>query len=148
MYPAELSLTALICFIGTMGGAAVSFAMERDLNAGKIVWDSSLLAAVYSGVVCSGIAYYAQGVVIREQGPVFVTAFSPLCMIITAVLGSMILAQKIHLGSKDRKSSNTEEGGKDIELPISDSSKSINLEDSTDGAPRILKIPTENTGEA
>ncbi|MFQ6642352.1 hypothetical protein Gotur_017956 [Gossypium turneri] len=166
MYPAELSLTALICFIGTIGGAAVSFAMERDLNAWKIGWDSSLLAAVYSGVVCSGIAYYAQGVVIREQGPVFVTAFSPLCMIITAVLGSMILAEKIHLGSiigtvliifglytvlwgksKDRKSSNTEEGGKDIELPISDSGKSINLEDSTDGAARILKIPAENTGE-
>ncbi|MBA0693640.1 hypothetical protein Goari_003999 [Gossypium aridum] len=141
--------------------------MERDLNAWKIGWDSSLLAAVYSGVVCSGIAYYAQGVVIREQGPVFVTAFSPLCMIITAVLGSMILAEKIHLGSiigtvliifglytvlwgksKDRKSSNTEEGGKDIELPISDSGKSINLEDSTDGAARILKIPAEKTGEA
>ncbi|MBA0625880.1 hypothetical protein Godav_003629, partial [Gossypium davidsonii] len=50
--------------------------------------------------------------------------------------------------SKDRKSSNTEEGGKDIELPISDSGKSINLEDSTDGAARILKIPAENTGEA
>lgn len=50
------------------------------------------------GVVCSGIAYYAQGVVIREQGPVFVTAFSPLCMIITAALGSFILAEKVHLG--------------------------------------------------
>ncbi|OMO62667.1 Drug/metabolite transporter [Corchorus capsularis] len=98
VYPAELSLTALICFIGTIGGAAVSFVMERDMNAWKMGWDSSLLAAVYSGVVCSGIAYYAQGVVIREQGPVFVTAFSPLCMIITAALGSIILAEKIHLG--------------------------------------------------
>lgn len=120
-------------------------------------------------------------------------------MIITAVLGSMVLAEKIHLGrysykdfsslkssffitlkinllisyipcmnysiigtvliifglytvlwgkSKDPKSSNTQEGGNDIELPISDSGKSINLEDSTDGAARILKIPAENTGEA
>ena len=48
MYPAELSLKALICFIGTIGGAAVSFVMERDMNAWKIGWDSSLLAAVYS----------------------------------------------------------------------------------------------------
>ncbi|KAE8684495.1 putative Cation transport protein chaC [Hibiscus syriacus] len=32
----ELSLTALICFIGTIGGAAVSFAMERDMSAWKI----------------------------------------------------------------------------------------------------------------
>lgn len=48
MYPAELSLTALICFIGTIGGAVVSFVMERDMNAWKIGCDSSLLAAVYS----------------------------------------------------------------------------------------------------
>ncbi|XVE60347.1 hypothetical protein DITRI_Ditri05aG0121600 [Diplodiscus trichospermus] len=162
MYPAELSLTALICFVGTIGGAAVSFAMERDMNAWKIGWDSSLLAAVYSGVVCSGIAYYAQGVVIREQGPVFVTAFSPLCMIITAGLGSVLLAENIHLGSiigtlliifglytvlwgksKDQQNSTTEEG-KVQELPITDGTKSINLEDSIEGPARILKITAES----
>ncbi|EOY16255.1 PREDICTED: WAT1-related protein At1g21890 [Theobroma cacao] len=162
MYPAELSLTALICFIGTIGGAAVSFAVERDMNAWKIGWDASLLAAVYSGVVCSGIAYYAQGVVLREQGPVFVTAFSPLCMIITAALGSFLLAEKVHLGSiigtviiicglytvlwgksKDQQNSTTDEG-KLQELPITDSAKSIDIEDSIEGPARILKIPTEN----
>ncbi|XP_022766348.1 WAT1-related protein At1g21890-like isoform X2 [Durio zibethinus] len=162
MYPAELSLTALICFIGTIGGAAVSFVMERDMNAWKIGWDSSLLAAVYSGVVCSGIAYYAQGVVMREQGPVFVTAFSPLCMIITAALGSIILAEKVHLGSiigtvviifglytvlwgksKDQQNSTTEKG-KVQELPITDGAKSINMEDSIEGPARILKIQAES----
>lgn len=50
------------------------------------------------GVVCSGIAYYVQGVVNKIRGPVFVTAFSPLCMVITAVLGAIVLAEKIHLG--------------------------------------------------
>lgn len=57
-----------------------------------------LKLVITQGVVCSGIAYYAQGVVLREQGPVFVTAFSPLCMIITAALGSFLLAEKVHLG--------------------------------------------------
>ncbi|KAK8552270.1 hypothetical protein V6N13_120682 [Hibiscus sabdariffa] len=115
LYPAELSLTALICFIGTIGGAA--------------------------GVVCSGIAYYAQGVVIREGGPVFVTAFSPLCMIITAALASFTLAENIHLGSvvgtviiifglytllwgksKDHRNSTTEEKGE-----VTDGSKTMNM---------------------
>ncbi|PPS18747.1 hypothetical protein GOBAR_AA01807 [Gossypium barbadense] len=163
MYPAELSLTALICFVGTIGGAAVSFVMERDMNAWKIGCDSSLLAAVYSGVVCSGIAYYAQGVVIRERGPVFVTAFSPLCMIITAALGSFILAEKVHLGSiigtviiifglytvlwgksKDQKNATAIENGKVQELPITDGSKSTKLEDSMELPATILKIPAES----
>lgn len=50
------------------------------------------------GIVCSGIAYFMQGVVNKSRGPVFVTAFSPLSMIITAVLGAIVLAEQVHLG--------------------------------------------------
>jgi hypothetical protein len=49
------------------------------------------------GIICSGVAYYVQGIVIKERGPVFVTAFSPLCMIIVTVLGS-ILSEVVTLG--------------------------------------------------
>ncbi|KAG7557074.1 EamA domain [Arabidopsis suecica] len=34
-----------------------------------------------------------------KVGPVFTTSFSPMCMIITAFLGVLVLAEKIHLGS-------------------------------------------------
>lgn len=50
------------------------------------------------GVVCSGVAYYVQGIVIKQRGPVFVTAFNPLCMIVTALMGSIILKEEITLG--------------------------------------------------
>jgi len=50
------------------------------------------------GIICSGVAYYVQGIVIKERGPVFVTAFSPLCMIIVTVLGSFILSEVVTLG--------------------------------------------------
>jgi hypothetical protein len=53
---------------------------------------------VFQGVVCSGVAFYVQGLVTQVRGPVFVTAFQPLCMIITAVLGSTILKEDITLG--------------------------------------------------
>ncbi|KAF8404110.1 hypothetical protein HHK36_008990 [Tetracentron sinense] len=98
-YPAELSMTSLICLTGMVQGAAVALVMERDSGAWSLGWDSGLLAAVYSGIVCSGITYYVQGVVMKERGPVFVTAFNPLCMIIVAALGSLVLSEQIHLGS-------------------------------------------------
>ncbi|KAL7604642.1 WAT1-related protein At1g21890 [Lactuca sativa] len=98
-YPAELSLTSLICLAGTVEGGIIAMIMERDPKAWALGFDSRLLASVYSGVVCSGIAYYVQGVVNRVRGPVFVTAFSPLCMIITAVLGAIVLSEQVHLGS-------------------------------------------------
>jgi len=51
------------------------------------------------GIVTSSIAYYVQGLVIQKTGPVFASAFSPLMMIIVAVMGSFILAEKIFLGA-------------------------------------------------
>ncbi|XP_062077937.1 WAT1-related protein At4g08300-like [Humulus lupulus] len=98
-YPAELSLTAWICLMGVLEGGIVTFVFEHDMHVWVLGWDSRLLAAVYSGVVCSGMAYYVQGMVIRERGPVFVTSFSPLCMIITFALGAIVLAEQVHLGS-------------------------------------------------
>lgn len=48
MYPAELSLSSLICLMGVVEGAAVSLIMERDMSVWRIGFDSRLLAAAYS----------------------------------------------------------------------------------------------------
>lgn len=98
-YPAELSLTAWICLLGTAQGAAVALVMEKGNSAAwAIKWDTKFLAAAYSGIFCSGIAYYVQGVIMKERGPVFVTAFSPLSMVIVAIMSSFILAEQMFLG--------------------------------------------------
>eukprot|EP01018_Ginkgo_biloba_P006076 Gb_16150 [translate_table: standard] len=98
-YSAQLSLTTLICFLGTLQSIAVTLAVERKPSVWALGWDMNLLTAVYSGVVASGIAYYVQGLCMQLKGPVFATAFSPLMMIVVAVMGSIILAESIYLGS-------------------------------------------------
>ncbi|XP_059668286.1 WAT1-related protein At5g07050-like [Cornus florida] len=97
-YTAHLSLTALVVFMGTLQSAAVTFVMEHNPSVWTIGWDMNLLAAAYAGIVSSSIAYYVQGLVMQKRGPVFVTAFSPLMMIIVAIMGSFILAEKIYVG--------------------------------------------------
>lgn len=94
----QLSLTSLVCFVGTLQAIAVTFVMEHRSGVWKVGWDMNLLAAAYAGVVTSGISYNVQGLVIKKRGPVFATAFSPLMMIIVAIMGSFILAEKIYLG--------------------------------------------------
>ncbi|CAL9107446.1 WAT1-related protein At1g21890-like [Musa acuminata AAA Group] len=97
-YPAELSLSTLICVLGAGQGGAVALFMERGVKPWSIGFDMRLFTAIYSGIMCTGMAYYLQAVVMKERGPVFVTAFSPLCMIIVAFMGSTILAEEIALG--------------------------------------------------
>ncbi|KAJ4903912.1 WAT1-related protein [Raphanus sativus] len=98
-YPVELSLTAYICLMGSIEGTIVALFIERgNPSAWAIQLDSKLLAAVYGGVICSGVGYYVQGVIMKTRGPVFVTAFNPLSMVIVAILGSIILAEVMYLG--------------------------------------------------
>lgn len=48
-YPAELSLTAWICLLGSIEGTIVALVMERGKAAiWAIGWDVKLLAALYS----------------------------------------------------------------------------------------------------
>jgi len=99
-YPAELSLTTLICLMGALMNAAITLVVQKgDMKTWAIGFDMRLFTVIYAGIVCSGVAYYVQGLVIKQRGPVFVTAFNPLCMIITAILGSIILGEVITLGS-------------------------------------------------
>lgn len=98
-YPAELSLTAWICLMGTIEGSAVALVMEKGKSSvWAINWDTKLVTAVYSGIVCSGLTYYIQGIIMKDRGPVFVTAFSPLCMVIVAAMATFILAEQMFMG--------------------------------------------------
>ncbi|KAK6233628.1 hypothetical protein QUC31_006034 [Theobroma cacao] len=75
---------------------------DKDWVKGSILLIIATLAwaslFVLQGIVTSSISYYVQGMVIKKRGPVFATAFSPLMMIIVAIMGSFILAEKIFLG--------------------------------------------------
>ncbi|XP_019459450.1 PREDICTED: WAT1-related protein At4g08290-like [Lupinus angustifolius] len=98
-YPAELSLSALICLMGALQSAVVALVADHRPQSWVIGWDFRLFGPLYTGIVSSGISYYVQGLVMQSRGPVFLTAFNPLCMIIVSALGSFFLGEHLHLGS-------------------------------------------------
>ena len=50
------------------------------------------------GIFSSGLGYYLAGVVINAKGPVFLTAFSPLSLVIVAIMSSFIFAEQMRVG--------------------------------------------------
>lgn len=50
-YSAQLSLTALVVFMGTLQSTAVTFVMEHKASVWSIGWDMNLFAAAYA-VTC------------------------------------------------------------------------------------------------
>lgn len=99
-YSAKYTSTALMCFLATIQSAVVTLVFERNHpSVWAIGWDIKLLTSVYSGVVASGIAFSIMTWCIRRKGPLFVTMFNPLLLIIVAVMSTIILDEKLHLGS-------------------------------------------------
>ncbi|XP_019151403.1 PREDICTED: WAT1-related protein At2g39510-like [Ipomoea nil] len=99
-YPAGLSLTSLICLMGALQCGVLTLAVERSNTAvWALNWDIKLLAIVYNGIICSGVGYYLSGVIMKEKGPFFVSAFNPLSLVIVAIMGSFLLAEQLLLGS-------------------------------------------------
>lgn len=98
-YHAPLSLTALMCTLGTIQSALVAFLIEPNLHVWTLKWDFTFLSIMYSGIVCSGIAFYIQTWCIDQRGPVFVAMFNPLLTVIVTIMAVIFLHEKLHLGS-------------------------------------------------
>ncbi|GFP85760.1 wat1-related protein at2g39510 [Phtheirospermum japonicum] len=95
MKGAVMIATGCLAFIR----AIVTFLTERgNTSVWALGWDAKLLAYVYGGVIPSGITYYLSGVIMKEKGPVFVTAFNPLSMVIFAIMSSFIFTEQMTVG--------------------------------------------------
>ncbi|KAH0878043.1 hypothetical protein HID58_065437 [Brassica napus] len=97
-YSAHLSLSTMVCFMGTLQSLALTFVMEYNPSALSIGLDMNLLASAYAGIMSSSITYYVQGLMMQRKGPVFVTAFNPLVVVIVSVMSLFVLEQGIYLG--------------------------------------------------
>ncbi|EOA22407.1 hypothetical protein CARUB_v10003044mg [Capsella rubella] len=97
-YQAELSLTSLMCIMGMLEATVLGLIWERkNMSVWKIQPDVTLIASIYGGLV-SGLAYYVIGWASKERGPVFVSAFNPLSMVLVAILSTFIFFEKLYLG--------------------------------------------------
>ncbi|KAK1409492.1 hypothetical protein QVD17_36018 [Tagetes erecta] len=98
-YPAQLSLTTLICTMGALQGTVTTLIIERaKKDIWALSWDAKLFATLYSGIVRSGASYYVGGLIMKIKGPFFVTAFNPFGMVIVVIVSSFTLGEQMNVG--------------------------------------------------
>ncbi|CAI9778026.1 unnamed protein product [Fraxinus pennsylvanica] len=98
-YPAKIRLTALQCFFSCLQSLVWAMAMERDISSWKLGWDLNLLSVAYCGIVVTGVTYWLQLWAVEKKGPLFTAAFTPLALIITAIISMFMWKEILHLGS-------------------------------------------------
>ncbi|EOY23790.1 hypothetical protein QUC31_008446 [Theobroma cacao] len=99
VYPAQLSLNVLICFIASLQSSVLALFFARNPLLWKLQWNVQLLTIIYSGVVLSALVYYLQTWCISNKGPVFAAMFTPLLLVFVALFSAIVFAERLHLGS-------------------------------------------------
>ncbi|XP_020530742.1 WAT1-related protein At1g44800 isoform X2 [Amborella trichopoda] len=97
-YPAPLSLTALMCFMGIFPSALIAVLVE-DSTAWRLKWDIRLFIYIYSGVFCTAFQFYVQSWCIKIKGPLFPAAFYPICTLIVSIMEPAVFHVSVHVGS-------------------------------------------------
>ncbi|KAL5833239.1 hypothetical protein ACOSQ3_016913 [Xanthoceras sorbifolium] len=99
VYPARLSLNTLTCFVAALQSSVLALFFARDPNLWKLEWNVQLLTIIYCGVVLSALMYYLQTWCISKKGLVFAAMFTPLLLVIVAILSVFAFAERLLLGS-------------------------------------------------
>ncbi|XP_075672962.1 WAT1-related protein At3g30340-like [Castanea sativa] len=99
-YPAELSLSAMMSFFGTIQTAIVTV-FVISWSSWELKWDGGLVLVtiLLGGIVVTGLSYYVMTWSIKKNGPVFTSAFNPLLVVFSFLLQTFVLGDSAHLGS-------------------------------------------------
>ncbi|CAM8941525.1 unnamed protein product [Rhodiola kirilowii] len=99
IYPYPWTSTALISFMALVQSVVFALCTESDMSQWRLGWDIRLLAVIISGIFASGLAMVLVTWCVQLKGPLFVSVFSPLTFVLVAIAGSLVLDEKLHLGS-------------------------------------------------
>ncbi|OMO61054.1 Drug/metabolite transporter [Corchorus capsularis] len=98
-YPDHVSLSAWMCFIGTLQSAAVTLFLEPDIEAWTLHSSFELFSCLFVGILGSGLSFFLQAWCIAQRGPLFSAMFNPLCTVIVTILAALFLHEEIYMGS-------------------------------------------------
>ncbi|KAL6515269.1 hypothetical protein OROHE_018901 [Orobanche hederae] len=97
-YPCPYSLTAMMNFWGSILSSAYAMGTERDWDQWALGWNIRLLVVLVAGVLGSGLMFTLVAWCVRMRGPLFVSIFNPLMLVMVAIAGALFLEEKLHLG--------------------------------------------------
>ncbi|KAL2994661.1 hypothetical protein AAZX31_10G177300 [Glycine max] len=98
-YPAPLSLTTWMCFLGAAQSAVLTVIVERNPSAWTIGFNIDLWSTIYGGIVVAGLIIYVILWCNEKKWPVFVTMFYPLCTVLVNIVAYFVLGEKLYFGS-------------------------------------------------
>ncbi|XP_050211995.1 WAT1-related protein At1g68170-like [Mercurialis annua] len=98
-YPCPYSNTSLMTIMAAIQQVIFTLCIERDWSQWKLGWNIRLFATAFAGIVAHGMMVTLMIWCVRLKGPLYTSAFYPLMLLFTALAGSLLLDETLHVGS-------------------------------------------------
>ncbi|KAJ4846660.1 hypothetical protein Tsubulata_019904 [Turnera subulata] len=98
-FPAPYTSTLLMCFMGSIQCAVIGVCVNHHKSDWSLNSPIRLVASLYAGIVCTALAVFLTSWTIQRKGALYVSIFSPLLLILVAIVGWAILHEKIYVGT-------------------------------------------------
>ncbi|KAK1423291.1 hypothetical protein QVD17_18589 [Tagetes erecta] len=98
-YPDQHVIVFFYCLFGTIQCIAVSPFLEPNLDAWVLQPGTGMIAVVFGAIFSVVFRNIAITWCLKKKGPVFVSMFSPLSIVIAVIMGVTFLGDSLYLGS-------------------------------------------------
>ncbi|GLT38548.1 hypothetical protein SLA2020_127910 [Shorea laevis] len=98
-FPAPYTTTAVMCFMASIECTVIGFISEHKISEWSLRSGIRLVASLYAGIVCNALAFCLMTWSIEKKGPLYVSVFSPLLLVIVAILSWALLHEKLFVGT-------------------------------------------------
>ncbi|KAG5077353.1 hypothetical protein JHK82_056048 [Glycine max] len=97
-YPCQYSSTAILSLFAAIQSATLTLVFKRNNASWILKGKLEIMSVAYAGLIGSGLCYVAMSWCVKQRGPVFTAAFTPLMQIFVATLDFSVLKEEIYLG--------------------------------------------------
>lgn len=98
-FKAPYSSSALMCFMASIECVLLGLFEVRNIKEWSLSSNIRLVASVYCGAVGSALAFCLMSWCIQRRGPLYVSMFSPLMLVLVAIASWALLDEKIYVGT-------------------------------------------------
>ncbi|KAJ4901765.1 WAT1-related protein [Raphanus sativus] len=99
VYSQEITVVFLYSLCGTLISAPVCMFAEKDLTSFLLKPDVSLVSIMYTGALVSSLGTVIHTWGLHLKGPVYISLFKPLSIVIAVGMSAIFLGDSLHLGS-------------------------------------------------
>ncbi|KAK7379163.1 hypothetical protein VNO80_04616 [Phaseolus coccineus] len=98
-FPAPYTSTGLMCFLASFQCIIIALCFDHSASAWSLHDAIKLSSALYAGVLSTGLGYSLMSWAIERKGPLYVSVFTPLQLVLTAILSWALLREKLYVGT-------------------------------------------------